>query len=503
MFSLPSPSTSAVEGPRSRAIFPFLELPPELRNKIYGHLLISPLIDEGIGMFLDQGNGVYRWGTYTAILSTNRQIFFESSSIFYSENLFTVHGYDDSLWFADQDLPSRTRKNYPATAHSLESIRKIRRWKFVIQLEPRPRPANENNSMPPFHRLKRDISHMCERLAQCYCLKEIIIEFWRGQGESRLPAFATGSGVLEPFTTVRGVQQVTIRGDLPEEYKNFLKQLMRGPRVPLPSQFVFLNLPIHLRKKIYRLLLLEDSFIEPFERNYEASVRRLSPNILATSRQISNEAATVFFRENRILFRINEWATFRHDLMEVCIGSSLRHFKSFCVQVGAGGHRSVVASAVNLACRILTSVRRLEHLVIKKVIIRRGIRLYSDDQVLAPLQRLCNVGHVSVEGYISPDFKAYLAFKLPGPHPGHVCRSSPHDAYPHWPWRFSDLLPPTEIFFDVNYGLPPPPSPFCAFRAPVRVFNTEERCRRCNGLGYTMDAGSLVYLTKFLKRGEL
>ncbi|KAI9695664.1 MAG: hypothetical protein M1836_006116 [Candelina mexicana] len=503
MSSFRHPSTSANQVPHPQTAFPFLRLPPELRNIVYRLLLISPLRDDEIGLFIDPGNGTYRWGTHTAILRTNHQVFAESSSIFYGENIFTVHGSDDSLWFADEGLPSRARNTYPWATHSFDAICQMQRWKFIIRLDPRVRAADEKLLAPPFHRLKRDIGYMCRLLAYCYRLREVIIELWRGQGESTEPAFATGTGVLEPFTTMRGAENVIIRGDLTDEYAEFLKQLMQAPKIPLPSRFDFMSLPLKVRKKIYRYLLVDKYYIEPFKRNYHTSVRRLCPNILATNKPIFREAGKIFFGENGILFDISGSATFRHDLMELYVARSLRRFTHFRISVGGGGNPGAEASAVNLACRVLVSVLHLDRLIISNswTFLTNGFIVYSsDDDVLYPLQRLCNVGKVRIEGHISAEFCLYLRRKLEGPYPGHACSKSPHDAYPNLPWRFSDLILPKAIFSEVGYGLWEAPS---RYPANERAPNTKAGCRRCNKLGSGMSESSIAYLTEFLKRGKL
>ncbi|KAI9775670.1 MAG: hypothetical protein M1835_005730 [Candelina submexicana] len=479
MSSFQHSSTPANQVPHPQTAFPFLRIPPELRNEIYRLLLISPLRDDEIGLFIDPGSGTYRWGSYTAILRTNHQVFTESSGIFYGENIFTVHGSDDSLWFADEGLPSRARNTYPWATHSFDAICQMQRWKFIIRLDPRVRAADEKLLAPPFHRLKCDIGYMCRLLAYCYRLREVIIELWRGQGESTEPAFATGPGVLEPFTTIRGAENVTIRGDLTDEFAGFLKQLMQAPKVLLPSRFNFMSLPLNVRKKLYRYLLLDKYYIDPFK------------------------SGKIFFSENGILFDISGSATFRHDLMQLFVASSLRRFNHFRISVGGGGRPGAEASAVNLACRVLVSVLHLDHLIISNswTILGNGfIMPSSDNEVLYPLQRLCNVGKGRIEGHISPEFGLYRRRKLEGPYPGHAYSKSPHDAYPNLPWRFSDLIPPKAILSDVDYGLWEAPS---RYPANERAPNAKAGCRRCNKLGSGMSESSIAYLTESLKRGKL
>ncbi len=493
-------STPLLPGPQPQQSFPFLRLPPELRNEVYRHLLISRFASKEHGLFHVPPGMKCSWGTYTAVLCTNRQIFFESRSIFYGENLFTVNGFDDHLWFADKDLPSRARKSCRLAPLSVESIHQIQRWKFVFGLNPYFRTQDEGILAPSFHRLKRDINHLCQRMAQCHRLKEVTVAFYQGERESPEPAFATGTGVLEPFTTIRGAEKVTIRGDLTDEYAGFLRQLMQGPKVPSPSRFEFLKLPLRVREKIYRYMLVDEMEIEPFPRSYETSVRRLCPNILATNKQVFNEAGTIFHNDNAILFEISRFTTFRHDIMEVCVGSSLRRFRNFRVLVTEHDCRGAVASAVNMACLLLVSVLRLDCLRINSIDYMGFWGYPFGDELFYPLQRLCNVGNVYIEGHISPQFGRYLKERLQKHHPGHICPRSPHDAFPNLPWQFSDIILPITMPVDTDLGIWRPPPERWAIQ---HVLNTTEWCRECNELGPGMSQSSVAYLTKYLKRGEL
>ncbi|KAI9707621.1 MAG: hypothetical protein M1836_000582 [Candelina mexicana] len=61
--------------------FPFLRLPPELRNKVYRCLLVSTKTFT-VGL---------RFGSFdTSLLSVNKQIHEEASGIFYEENIFRI-----------------------------------------------------------------------------------------------------------------------------------------------------------------------------------------------------------------------------------------------------------------------------------------------------------------------------------------------------------------------------------------------------------------------------
>ena len=83
--------------------FPFLELPGEIRNKIYS-LLLSPRHVGLKGMRCKQGHDNHRhterqeqWYNFqVSILRTSRQIYDEASAIFRSENTFIIVRFQTS-----------------------------------------------------------------------------------------------------------------------------------------------------------------------------------------------------------------------------------------------------------------------------------------------------------------------------------------------------------------------------------------------------------------------
>ena len=76
-----------------------LQLPAELRNRIYEMVLLHPFRD-----FLMPGS---RAGNYTVLLRTCRQIFHEAAEIYYSGNTF--HTFPDTLVRALRTIGVRNR----------------------------------------------------------------------------------------------------------------------------------------------------------------------------------------------------------------------------------------------------------------------------------------------------------------------------------------------------------------------------------------------------------
>lgn len=97
----------------SPQVFPFLELPGEIRNAIYGLTLISKTRFT-LGLFRFQPS-------MTSILRVNKQIYREASSVFYHENRFR---FPASL-FVDAPIYKSIQDICGLTAATLQRMKKI------------------------------------------------------------------------------------------------------------------------------------------------------------------------------------------------------------------------------------------------------------------------------------------------------------------------------------------------------------------------------------------
>ncbi|KAI9876561.1 MAG: hypothetical protein M1830_006212 [Pleopsidium flavum] len=92
--------------------FPFLTLPPELRNQIYRCALVSSK-SFGVGL---------RFGSYdTSLFGVNRQIFSEASGIFYYENFFRI----PQALFVDAPIIPQLANVYNVSRDRLMKLRRL------------------------------------------------------------------------------------------------------------------------------------------------------------------------------------------------------------------------------------------------------------------------------------------------------------------------------------------------------------------------------------------
>ncbi|KAF2740277.1 hypothetical protein EJ04DRAFT_572556 [Polyplosphaeria fusca] len=100
----------------------FLDLPILVREQIYLELLVPPIIEE------DQA--IKQETPCTNILYANRQIYAESSHIFYSKNLFTVVccNYPNLI-------KGRHRKEVPVAYNIISPVKIAQCKRFAMTLE--------------------------------------------------------------------------------------------------------------------------------------------------------------------------------------------------------------------------------------------------------------------------------------------------------------------------------------------------------------------------------
>lgn len=189
---------------------PFLNLPSELRNLIYSHLLIHPLdtvstVEEEYWRDKTRSTPALRDRFCANILQTCRQINREATPILYGENLFQGHS---SLLATFPAMVVMLRPQHlvlPAIPHTLHND-KIRRYHINIRLDTDPRFSAQRAE-----------------------------ESFTGAHELQVQVFQAMFGssdytVLHMLAGIRGVKKVRIYGSIGDgKYTSWLSQAMMAP----------------------------------------------------------------------------------------------------------------------------------------------------------------------------------------------------------------------------------------------------------------------------------
>ncbi|KAI9790259.1 MAG: hypothetical protein M1816_005284 [Peltula sp. TS41687] len=238
--------------------FPFLDLPPEIRNKIYELLLVS---DEPITRLAPSQPEKMHWdhlyhpirhpGLSTAILRVNKQIYAEASAVLYGANKFRYwigewyRHYvrerkrifeNDELW---TDLEAIAPRN-------LRQMTKLSISVFIYGLGG-PTPLMRR-------RILQSLTAICDELKRghhlrCLSVKiEYLWEMWGRYMDHPATEHANHSGrwcrytsdyidlnvakrvqsLLKPFDGLDGINSVSVYAPTDPEYTGLLEELMEG-----------------------------------------------------------------------------------------------------------------------------------------------------------------------------------------------------------------------------------------------------------------------------------
>ncbi|KAL5395560.1 hypothetical protein PMIN04_005251 [Paraphaeosphaeria minitans] len=105
----------------------FLELPTTIREQVYTELLVPSTAQER--QYLFRPNDVA-----TSILYTNRQVYAESSDVFYSKNMFMVVRCDYDL-FGLLSLKPPTRIHFPGLKVVDKHTQIVPHGRFAMSME--------------------------------------------------------------------------------------------------------------------------------------------------------------------------------------------------------------------------------------------------------------------------------------------------------------------------------------------------------------------------------
>ena len=200
---------------RNRNVFRFMDLPRELRNRIY-----ADAIDR-----MEPFNSSISHRFNSRLPMLNRQINREASSV--------MHAIPDLAFWIDSfesltNLPSRLQK-----AETMPSFKTCRLDFFPIKWSVLEGQGNDN--LPdvrclPHGRFRKALSLVAEQLSAMTNVEVLEIGYF-----STLPI--TGKDykfwpddIMDSFRVLRGFKDVTIKGDLEKSYAEQLGALMRQPR---------------------------------------------------------------------------------------------------------------------------------------------------------------------------------------------------------------------------------------------------------------------------------
>jgi hypothetical protein len=209
--------------------FPFLNLPGELRNKIYRLLLCNK---KTLGTAPGYSDFRYKWsgadpGPHCAILRVNRQLYQEGRSILYGENTFGLrvlqHCGDPRAYFMNR---SRfVAKEDPVLGHVFKNFKS---FEIVVEI----------GASYQFPRVNQAVRSVSRQLAENPELKSLNV-YLEGRVQWRYPdRLHTLSNVLESLSLLRNVGCVNFYGVDPEYGQN-LKSTMEGntPLDHLPNMY--------------------------------------------------------------------------------------------------------------------------------------------------------------------------------------------------------------------------------------------------------------------------
>lgn len=187
----------------------FLDLPLEIREQIYMHLLAPPTPDPSTYRYLRLPRASISLPTlHPAILSVSRQLHAEALPVLYTQNTFRCH---PSLLTSFPRLYTPTDypyKWYPQLSEtSCPGVRLIRRWFLKARLDCGPFWDRET--------VRRAFSGA----------EELTVEAWQSMFRE------SGNEVLRIFEGVRGVRRVCIQGSTTgmEGYARWLEGVMKSP----------------------------------------------------------------------------------------------------------------------------------------------------------------------------------------------------------------------------------------------------------------------------------
>ncbi|KAI9859260.1 MAG: hypothetical protein M1813_007034 [Trichoglossum hirsutum] len=173
----------------------------------------------------------------------------------------------------------------------------------------------------------------------------------------------------------------------------------------MSSSFPFLSLPAETRNKIYRCLLTCSGTISSPRRPAQHAIRNgLQPAILATSRQIHNEALRILYQENRVEVYVSDAA-----YMPSCNPRNVDLIESFNVLVevspvvGMATREQVEVVVDRLAKSPLVRSLRVE---IPWKATPARMHMIKVRRLLEPFKRLRNVGNVEFVECMKPESAA-------------------------------------------------------------------------------------------------
>ncbi len=220
--------------------FRFLDLPLEIRYKVYHELLSQSEVIEHSGSDL---------GLHPAILRTSRQVHDEARIVLYMENYFGMRIFKSNggerAYFLRCDCYAQQ------VQYKVPSFRSIRSYDIYVEIQDK----------KDFSTVKKTIRDVCMVLSEVTRIKHLIITlgehpmyiskleaaFVKYESQVKvhkcflemIQLLLECATVLQPFTLLRNVGRVEIRGVVKPVYKQYLIDIMQGcdPLTHLPKMY--------------------------------------------------------------------------------------------------------------------------------------------------------------------------------------------------------------------------------------------------------------------------
>ncbi len=183
---------------------PFLDLPGELRNAVYGYLVKDCWLDEGARVY----PGPFRRGRLAKsgmeILLVNRQLYHEASGILYEQSRFTI------------DIGGNTL----ATGKFRSNVALMSTCRIFIHMNPRYSPEH-------IEWTRVQIKMLCDTFTLGGSLKSLTVYY---DDLSTLPGEQRKDRkMLAPFSTLRNLKETRVSGvGISLDYALLLENIMKG-----------------------------------------------------------------------------------------------------------------------------------------------------------------------------------------------------------------------------------------------------------------------------------
>ena len=266
---------------------PLLNLPPELRHEILGHIL-PRTIETALGPVWLRG--------HTAILTVNRLLHCEGIRIMYGNSTFVVNVTWNAItiaykWISSTGLvPNRTLA-FPGQLASY-SLARIRNLVVRVHHDDDYTGMAKHNFGGPglVEGMKIQVERLCKTLRDLYQIRDLLIHFKNNNQDTGVDQV-----ILNPFLALKNTRTVRTTGAVTTSFTQTLEAHLNGAY----ERNSFFRLPLELRERVYDLLLPRTETIiiaDWTQRKYiQRRWRHGHLAIMRTSSAIYIEASTFWY----------------------------------------------------------------------------------------------------------------------------------------------------------------------------------------------------------------